>query len=135
MRRAKRIPSSLLSALVFPLFFGSLLVACSTGTDETRTAGTARPVTTRVPGQPAVEADAKPASAVAPANSPAQAAAGQPAATVNAAAGENAQRRIQRPAREPRPAPTCAPGFRQVGEEDKDCSTFGQCCKPEAGAH
>jgi len=135
MRRAKRTSSSLLSALVLPLLFGSLVVACSTGGDETRTAGRAHPVTTRVPGQPAVEADAKPAAAVAPANPPAQAAAGKPAATVNTAAGDDAQRRIQRPAREPRPAPTCAPGFREVGEEDKDCATFGQCCKPAPGAH
>lgn len=30
----------------------------------------------------------------------------------------------------PRPTPTCAPGFRPVGEEDVDCGAFGRCCKP-----
>lgn len=142
MLRSKRAPTRPWPRLL-PMFLATIALACTSQPEEPRSAREVQPSSDRIAGQPAAKTGSEPASAVAPSTVPARPPAAEPqvapadrgaaptAKAVPSAAGNDS---IRRPARVPRTAPTCAPGFRQVGEEDKDCSTFGECCKPESGA-
>ena len=121
-----------LRALLVPAILCASLLGCTANPEDARSNEVKRPIATRIPGQPGAEADVKPASAMGPTiTTEAQ----RPVPTREAAPARSEHPGLGRKSMPPRPTPACPQGSRRVGEEDKDCAVFGQCCKPDGTQH